>query len=66
MLNNLQQMYFKLVQKIKKTGEAAGDLIGSNHRIVQKYEHDKKIPKQRYISPVERQKIIDDLRLMIV
>ena len=27
-------------------------------------EHDKEIPKERYISPVKRQKIIDDLRLM--
>ena len=26
-------------------------------------EHDKEIPKDRYISPEERQKIIDDLRL---
>ena len=26
-------------------------------------EHDKEIPKERYISPEERQKIIDDLRL---
>ena len=25
-------------------------------------EHDEKIPKERYISPEERQKIIDDLR----
>ena len=27
-------------------------------------EHDKEIPKERYISPEERQKIIDDLRLI--
>ena len=27
-------------------------------------EHDKEIPKERYISPKERQKIIDELRLI--
>ena len=27
-------------------------------------EHDKEIPKERYISPEERQKITDDLRLI--
>ena len=27
-------------------------------------EHDKEIPKVRYISPGERQEIIDDLRLI--
>ena len=27
-------------------------------------EHNKKIPKERYISPEQRQKIIDDLRLL--
>ena len=27
-------------------------------------EHDKEIPKERYISPEVRQKIIDDLRLI--
>ena len=27
-------------------------------------EHDKEIPKQRYISPKERQKITDNLRLI--
>ena len=27
-------------------------------------EHDKEIPKERYISPEKRQKIIDDLRLI--
>ena len=26
-------------------------------------EHDQKMPKERYISPEERQEIIDDLRL---
>ena len=27
-------------------------------------EYDKDLPKERYISPAERQKIIDDLRLI--
>ena len=27
-------------------------------------ERDKELPKERYISPEERQKIIDDLRLL--
>ena len=27
-------------------------------------ENDKEIPKERYISPEERQKVIDDLRLI--
>ena len=27
-------------------------------------EHNKEIPKERYISPEERQKIIDNLRLI--
>ena len=26
-------------------------------------EHDKEIPKERYIPPVERQEIVDELRL---
>ena len=26
-------------------------------------EHDKKMPKERYVSPEERQEIIDELRL---
>ena len=29
-------------------------------------EHDKEIPKERYISPEERQKIIDNLRSIII
>ena len=30
------------------------------------YENDKEIPKERYISPEERQKIIDNLRSTII
>ena len=64
---------------IQKTAEATGDLIGNKiaNRIAQvsKHsqqnqsetvinEHDKEIPKERYISPEEWQKSIDDLRLI--
>ena len=31
-----------------------------------KNENDKEIPKERYISPGERQKIIDNLRSIII
>ena len=64
---------------IQKTSEATGDLIGNKiaNRITKvskhsqqnnservTYEHDQEIPKERYISPEERQKIIDDMRLI--
>ena len=59
---------------IKKTAEANGDLNGNKITIFQKNhkknnsktvtnEHDKEIPKERYVSPEERQEIIDELRL---
>ena len=57
-------------QKIlKETAKATGDLIGN--RIADKitakpYNKDEVIngiPKERYISPKERQKIIDELKL---
>ena len=35
-----------------------------NHSETVTNEHDKEIPKERYISPEERQKIIDDIRLI--
>ena len=64
---------------IQKTAEATVDLIGNkiaekitkvsktsqqNNSETVTNEHDKEIPKERYISPEERQKIIDDLRLI--
>ena len=65
---------------IQKTAEATGDLIGneiadritkvSKKTLPQKYsetvtnEDGKEIPKERYISPEGRQKIIDDLTLI--
>ena len=63
---------------IKKTAEATGDLIGNkiankitrvsknlqqNNLETVTNEHGKEIPKERYISPEERQEIIDELRL---
>ena len=64
---------------IRKTEEATGDLISNKNtnRITKvskssvqsnsesiKNEHDQEISKERYISPEERQKIVDDLRLI--
>ena len=64
---------------IQKTAEATVDLIGNkiankitkisktsqqNNSETVSNEHDKEITKERYISPEERQKIIDDLRLI--
>ena len=61
---------------IQKTVEATGDLIGnkiadkitSYSKKTENEPHSNdvsnKIPKERYISPQERQKIIDELRLM--
>ena len=63
---------------IQKTAEATGDLIGNkiatkitkvsknsqqNNSETVTNEHDIEIPKERYISPEERQEIIDELRL---
>ena len=61
---------------IQKTAEATGDLIGnkiadnitraskkSHNEEIQSNEVNNEIPKERYISPKERQKIIDELRL---
>ena len=57
-----------------KTAEATGDLIGNKfaNRITKfsknsetvTNENDKQIPKKSYISPEERQKIADNLRLI--
>ena len=59
-----------LVKKIlKETAKATGDLIGNKiaDKIIAK-PHNKDevingIPKERYISPKKRQKIIDELKL---
>ena len=64
---------------IQKTAEATDDLIGNeiadqitkvwktspqNNSKAVTNEHDKEIPKERYLSPAGRQKVIDDLRLI--
>ena len=64
---------------IQETAETIGDLIGNkiankiikvstnlqqNNSETVTNEYDKEIPKERYISPEDRQKIIDDLRLI--
>ena len=81
MLNNLQQMHLKLLQKrvIQKKAEATGYLFDNkianritnasksfqrNNSATPTNEHDKEIPKERYISSVENQEIIDDLGLI--
>ena len=59
-------------QVIQKTAEVTGDLIGnkSANRITKNLknsetvtnEHDKEIPKERYVPQEERPEIIDKLR----
>ena len=70
-LRNSSETFAKTAGKeiLKETAKATGDLIGSNiaDKITAK-AHNKDevingIPKERYISPKERQKIIDELRL---
>ena len=55
---------------LKETAKATGDLIGNKiadkSTSASKKSHDEvnnEIPKERYISPKERQKIIDELKL---
>ena len=73
MLNNLQQIYLKLLQKesLEKTAEPTSDLIGN--KIADKFTRSSKISPQnysktnreilreKYIFPELKQKIIDDL-----
>ena len=62
---------------IQKTAEATGDLVRNkiadkitseskklHNEEIQLNEVNNEIPKERYISPKERQQIIDDLRLI--
>ena len=77
MLNNLLQMYLKVLQKeqFKKTAEATGDLIGN--KIADKITrvsktlpqnnsgtNEEQILRERYLSPEQRQDIVDHLRLI--
>ena len=65
------------LKKIHKSAEATGDLIGnkiadnitsaskkSQNEEIQSNEVNSEIPKESYIPPKERQKIIDELRLI--
>ena len=62
---------------IQKTAEATGDSVGnkiadkitsaskkSHNEEIKSNEANNEIPKERYISPKERQQIIDELRLI--
>ena len=71
-LMDLSETFAKTAGKkiLKETEKATGDLIGNKtaDKITAK-PHNKDevnngIPKERYISPKERQKIIDELRLV--
>ena len=77
MMNSDQ--YNSTIMEYQKTAEATADLIGNEivDRITKLsktfpqnnletiiHEHDKEIPKERYIFPEERQKTTDELRLI--
>ena len=78
--NNLPDVLKTISKRaVQKTAEATGDLIGNefadeimkisrtspqNSLETVENEHNKEIPKERYITSVERQKIIDDLKLI--
>ena len=62
---------------IQKTAEATGDLVGnkiadkiasvskkSHNEEIQSNKVNNEIPKEGYISPKERQKVVDELRLI--
>ena len=63
-----------LKRAIQKTAEANGSLVGnkivykigkaSKNNPKEKAKNEIEIPKERYISPDKRQKIIDELRLV--
>ena len=66
-----QKLVDSAKRAIQKTAEVTGDLIGN--KIADKItsaskksqnEVNNEMPKERYISPKERQKIIDELRLI--
>ena len=77
MPNNLLQIFFKMSQKTNsKNSRSKGCLIDNKiadkitkiSKTLQNKksetatnEHNKEIPKERYISPEKRQKVIDDL-----
>ena len=78
MVNIVRKILIMVIRKSnskrKKKAEAKGDLIGNNtdnkklhNKMIQRQlqmKNDKEIPKERYLSPEERQEIIDELRLI--
>ena len=50
------------IKNVKKTSRQNTSETVTNG--TESIEHDKEIPKERYISPEKRQKIIDDVRLI--
>ena len=72
MLENLQQMRLKLLQKAEATSDLIGNRIVNSITKVSKSsqqnnsetvtsKHDKEIPKEKYISTNEGQEIVDKL-----
>ena len=68
-------------KQFKKTTEATDDMIGNkivdrirkvskssqqNNIVTVTNDHDKEIPKKRYVSPEESQKIIDNVDINII
>ena len=67
---DISKKFAKLLVKKYLTAKATGDLIGNKvaDKITSasKKSHDEvnnEIPKERYVSPKERQQIIDELKL---
>ena len=55
------QIIIDLLDKVTKVSRGAKQII--SEKVIN--ENDKKIPKERYICPEERQKIIENLRLVL-
>ena len=55
--NLIGDKIFDKITKVSKTSQ-------QNNPETTKNEDDEEIPKERYISPEERQKIIDDIRII--
>ena len=49
----------KIEDRIKKVSKRCNKI---QNNVIISNEHDKKIPKGKYISPKERQKVLDNLR----
>ena len=64
MLSNLQQMHLNQFKRvIQKIANRLTKIAKTLQKTVTN-KNDKEMPKQRYMSAEERQKIIDDLRLI--